>query len=202
MKKIKSTLPNIVISLTCICLAAGVALSATNNFTKHVIAAIVEAEFQNAIRKVSPDYDNNPVEERFDYAYMNNDPVAIYPAKMGGEFVGGAISSHTKNGFSGLIRVMAGFDADGKLLNYTVLEHNETPGLGTKMDAWFRADKSRQNIIGRDMKKGALKLIKDGGDLDAITAATISSRAFLEAINLAYDAFTNNPHVGSGATKE
>ena len=96
---------------------------------------------------------------------------------------------------------MVGFDSDGKLFNYSVLEHNETPGLGSKMQKWFSTDKNQQNIIGRDMTKGMLMITKDGGDVDAITASTISSRAFLEAINLAYSIHSGNTDAISGATQ-
>ncbi len=200
MKKLKSTLPNILLSLTVICLVAGVALSAANKYTADAIAASKAAELQNAIKHVTPEFDNNPTEEQYKAGVTEGDSLIIYPAKKEGQLVGYAVESYTKNGFSGIIRVMAGFDTEGKLLNYSVLEHNETPGLGSKMEEWFREDKNRQNIIGRDLKKGGLKVTNDGGDVDAITAATISSRAFLDAINLAYAAFSGTTDAVSGAT--
>ena len=92
------------------------------------------------------------------------------------------------DGFGGTFRVMVGFDAEGNILGYEILEHQETPGLGSHMTHWFKnADKPGQNIIGR--KAGELQVSKDGGDVDAITAATITSRAFLKAINQAYAEF-------------
>lgn len=92
------------------------------------------------------------------------------------------------DGFGGTFRVMVGFDAEGNILGYEILEHQETPGLGSHMVHWFKnADKPGQNIIGR--KAGELQVSKDGGDVDAITAATITSRAFLKAINQAYAEF-------------
>lgn len=92
------------------------------------------------------------------------------------------------DGFGGTFRVMVGFDAEGNILGYEILEHQETPGLGSHMVHWFKnADKPGQNIIGR--KAGELQVSKDGGDVDAITAATITSRAFLKAINKAYAEF-------------
>ena len=77
---------------------------------------------------------------------------------------------------------------DGKILNYSVLQHAETPGLGAKMQEWFRADKNKQSVLGRTIPDGGLKVTKDGGDVDAITAATISSRAS-RCVNRAYSAF-------------
>jgi electron transport complex protein RnfG len=88
------------------------------------------------------------------------------------------------DGFGGQFRVMVGFDAEGNILGYEILEHQETPGLGSHMVHWFKnADKPGQNIIGR--KAGNLSVSKDGGDVDAITAATISSRAYCDAVNRA-----------------
>lgn len=93
------------------------------------------------------------------------------------------------DGFGGTFRVMVGFDQEGNILGYEILEHQETPGLGSHMTHWFKnADKPGQNIIGRQAT-GAFAVSKDGGDVDAITAATISSRAFLKAINQAYVEF-------------
>ncbi len=93
------------------------------------------------------------------------------------------------DGFGGTIRLMVGFDADGNILGYEVLEHQETPGLGSHIEHWFKnADKPGQNIIGRKAD-GKFAVSKDGGEIDAITAATISSRAFLKAINQAYAEF-------------
>lgn len=101
------------------------------------------------------------------------------------------------DGFGGQFRVMVGFDKEGNILGYEILEHQETPGLGSHMEHWFKnADKPGQNIIGR--KGGALQVSKDGGDVDAITAATISSRAFLKAINQAYaEQFGVEAHTGA-----
>ena len=101
------------------------------------------------------------------------------------------------DGFGGQFRIMVGFDAEGNILGYEILEHQETPGLGSHMTHWFKnADKPGQNIIGR--KGGALQVSKDGGDVDAITAATISSRAFLKAVNQAYaEQFGVEAHTGA-----
>ncbi|MDR2775111.1 MAG: RnfABCDGE type electron transport complex subunit G [Tannerella sp.] len=200
MEKLKSTLPNIMLSLTAICLIAGIALSAANKYTENAIAASKATELQNAIKNVTPEFDNNPTDEQYKAAVAEGDSLIVYPAKKDGKPVGCAIESYTKNGFSGMIRVMVGFDAEGKLFNYSVLEHNETPGLGSKMEEWFRQDKKRQNIIGYNMSGKPLRVTKDGGDTDAITAATISSRAFLDAVNLAYAAYSGNTDAVSGAT--
>ena len=93
------------------------------------------------------------------------------------------------DGFGGKMIVMIGFAQDGTILGYKILEHQETPGLGDNATWWFQAaDKPGQNVIGRQAT-GQFKVSKDGGDVDAITAATISSRAFLKALNDAYVEF-------------
>jgi electron transport complex protein RnfG len=82
---------------------------------------------------------------------------------------------------------MVGISNDGIISGYQVLKHAETPGLGSKMGLWFsNAEKPNQNVIGKSMSAGSLSVSKDGGSIDAITAATISSRAFLDAVNRAY----------------
>lgn len=209
MEKIKSTFITILASLTCFCLIAGTALAVANKLTEDKIAAAKAAALQEAIKKVAPEFDNDPSAEQYRVATADGDSLTIYPAKKGGQLVGAAVETNTKKGFGGEIRIMVGFDADQKIVNYSVLEHNETPGLGSKMEEWFRTDKGKQSVLGRDMKGGALKVSKDGGEVDAITAATISSRAFLDAINRAYAAYAQGAGKGdakadgaSGATQQ
>ena len=209
MEKIKSTFITILASLTCFCLIAGTALAVANKLTEDKIAAAKAAALQEAIKKVAPEFDNDPSAEQYRAATADGDSLTIYPAKKGGKLVGAAVETNTKKGFGGEIRIMVGFDADQKIVNYSVLEHNETPGLGSKMEEWFRTDKGKQSVLGRDMKGGALKVSKDGGEVDAITAATISSRASLDAINRAYAAYAQGAGKGdakadgaSGATQQ
>ena len=114
--------------------------------------------------------------------------------------MGACSTSYTNNGFSGEIKVMVGFDAAGNIVNYAVLEQAETPGLGTKIVDWFKTEKGKQNILGMNGSSEQLKVTKDGGEVDAITAATISSRAFLESVKLAYAAYNDNYDVVLGAT--
>ena len=138
---------------------------------------------------------------------------SVYPAKDGDKLVGLAVKSYTNSGFSGLIVVMVGFTPDGTVYNYQVLDHKETPGLGSKMEDWFRPAVSEGNavkkasfadwlfgikpsaggdnnsIINKNPSKTKFTVSKDGGDIDAITAATISSRAFLDAIDRGYKAW-------------
>ncbi|MDY3070112.1 MAG: RnfABCDGE type electron transport complex subunit G [Parabacteroides sp.] len=200
MEKLKSTLPNMLLSLTGICVVAGAILAGVNQMTTEPIAASKAASLEAAIKAVTPEFDNKPAEESYMAATYDGDSLRIYPAKKGDELVGVAVESSTKKGFGGEIKVVVGFDPDGKLINYSVQKHSETPGLGSKMQEWFRADKNKQSVIGRNLTEDGLKVSKDGGDVDAITAATISSRAFLDAINRAYSAYKSVDEA-SGATE-
>ena len=189
MEKLKSTLPNMLLSLTVICIVASAVLASVNQLTAGPIAASKAASLEAAVKEVVPEFDNKPTEEAYMAATSDGDSLKIYPAKKDGELVGVAVESSTQKGFSGEIKVVVGFDVEGKLLNYSVQQHSETPGLGSKMQEWFRTDKNNQSVIGRTLTADGVKVTKDGGDVDAITAATISSRAFLDAINRAYSAY-------------
>ena len=104
--------------------------------------------------------------------------------------LGVAIESTTM-GFGGDLKVLVGFDEEGKVLGYTILQHAETPGLGAKADKWF-LEGAKGNIIGKCPGEKPLQVSKDGGDVDAITASTITSRAFLLAVNQAYEAYVQS----------
>lgn len=189
------------LSLTLICVCAGAILAGVNMYTTGPIAASKAAALENAIKEVVPGFDNNPTEQAYKGITSEGDSLIIYPATKDGKFIGVAVESNTKKGFSGEIRVIVGFDTEGKLLNYSILQHAETPGLGSKMQEWFRTERNKQNILGRVLSGGNLTVSKDGGDVDAITAATISSRAFLDAINRAYSAYKGTDTT-SGATSQ
>ncbi|MCC8096224.1 MAG: RnfABCDGE type electron transport complex subunit G [Tannerellaceae bacterium] len=189
MAKLKSTLPNMLLSLTVICISAGAILAGVNMYTSGPITEAKAAALQRAIAQVTPDFDNDPTADVYKSVTSDGDSLLIYPAIKDGETVGVAVESNTKNGFSGEIKVIVGFAPDGTLINYSVLEHAETPGLGSKMEEWFRTDKNNQSVIGRSLADGNLTVSKDGGEIDAITASTITSRAFLNAINRAYSAY-------------
>ena len=118
-----------------------------------------------------------------------------------GKDLGAAVES-TTGGFGGALKVLVGFDADGKILGYTLLEHAETPGLGAKADKWFQKGE-KGDIIGK-VPAEPLTVSKDGGQVDAITASTITSRAFLLAVNNAYNAYKATPAADAetGASKQ
>lgn len=111
--------------------------------------------------------------------------------------LGVAVES-TTGGFGGDLKVLVGFDKDGNILGYTILQHAETPGLGAKADKWFQKD-GKGSIIGKNPNKDNLTVKKDGGDIDAITASTITSRAFLLAVTQAYNAYKSG-HVDANTS--
>lgn len=188
MAQLESTFKNMVLVLAGISLFAAITLASVYSVTKEPIAASKVAKQQNAIKEVLPsafDHLAEPVQVE-----VNGEQLVVHKAydKNNG-FVGAAVESSSNNGFSGRILVMVGFDKEGNVVNYSVLEQKETPGLGTKMVEWFKTDKGNQSIKGKNPTKNNLTVSKDGGEVDAITAATISSRAFLATINNAYKAY-------------
>lgn len=84
---------------------------------------------------------------------------------------------------------MYGFDKDGNVTGYQVISHAETPGLGAKMGDWFHSPEGHRSVIGLNPATTNMTVSKDGGDIDAITAATITSRAFLDALRRASSAY-------------
>ncbi|MDE6316798.1 MAG: RnfABCDGE type electron transport complex subunit G [Muribaculaceae bacterium] len=186
MKKLKSTLPNMVIVLTVTTMGAGFLLGYVYRSTAEAREKAVNDKHVAAVTMVVTGFDNNPVAESTTVR-VNGREYTIYPARKEGTLIGCAVESSSDNGFSGKITIVAGFDTDGKILGYDVTSHAETPGLGAKMGEWFRGEGSR-SVIGRNPKATPLRVSKDGGNVDGITAATISSRAFLEALNAAADA--------------
>lgn len=169
------------LSLTAIALVAAFALAAINAVTKEPIAQAQEAKVQAAIKAVLPDFDKLEAQE----IDGNNINVA-YDAE--GNMVGAAIEAGNDNGFGGHLQVMVGFDKDGNVYGYSILESHETPGLGAKAGEWFQKD-GKGDIISVDHAR-PFTVKKDGGDVDAISGSTITSRAFLTAINDAYAIFT------------
>ena len=184
MAKKESTFVNMLATLVIITFAASASLAFIYELTKEPIAEARLAKKLEAINFVVTDYDNNPVEDMYRIPVIDgSDSLECYPARKEGQLVGTAIRSYTRKGYGGLIWIMVGISPDGKIYETAVVEHKETPGLGTKMAEPKFKDQFR-NI---DPGKFNLQVKKDGGDVDAITAATISSRAFCEAVQLAYE---------------
>jgi electron transport complex protein RnfG len=179
MKKLESSFANMVIVLTVITIIAAACLGAMNNATAEPIAASKKAKQEAAIKAVLPEFTS------VDEAAIVNDQKVFRAYDANGELVG--IAVETKElGFGGDVITMVGFDANGSIVDYSLLAHAETPGLGSKLVDWFKV---KSDIRGANSENIPLKVSKDGGNYDAITAATISSRAFLNSINKAYETY-------------
>ena len=179
----KSTLFNMVAVLFTVTLIASAGVGAVNMITADAIAEANAAATKQAVSNVLPAFENTEISEQT----IDDMPIKVYTATAGGEKVGYAVESMTKNGFGGVIRLMVGFAPDGQILNVNVLQQAETPGLGTKM-----ADGDNALLYSIKDKKAweiEFKVKKDGGELDALTAATISSRAYYDAVQRAYQAY-------------
>jgi electron transport complex protein RnfG len=182
----ESTFTNMVLTLFIVTLAASTTLGFIYELTREPIAKAKLREKNMAIRKVVPDFSNQPNQEAFQ-VMVEEDSLTIFPAKQNDQLVGIAVSTSTDQGFSGKIRLMVGFNPDGTINNISVLDHAETPGLGDKIEK-SKSDWSKQ-FKGKNPENFNLQVKKDGGDVDAITAATISSRAYCDAVQRAYQAF-------------
>jgi electron transport complex protein RnfG len=191
MAKMQSTLKNMVLSLTLISLFASAALGFVYEFTKEPIEISLINKKLDAIKQVVPEFTNNPNDDMFMLPTGEGDSLEVYPAKKGEEVVGYAVKSYTNKGYSGYIGFMVGFKPDGTIFNISILEQKETPGLGTKMVPEGTPDKPafKDQFNEKNPATFALKVKKDGGPVDAITAATISSRAFCDGVQRAYNTF-------------
>ncbi len=190
MAKKESSFLNMVLTLFLVTGIAGLALGYVYNITKKPIALSKKVKLEKAIKAVVPEFNNEISKDKQTININDKDSVVLYFAKKDDEIVGTAVETYTNKGFSGKFRIMVGFLPDESIYNTSVLEHKETPGLGDKMDA-KKSDFSKQ-FINKNPQNFKLLVKKDKGDVDAITAATISSRAFCDAVQRAYDNYKNN----------
>lgn len=188
------------LALTGFSVVAGGILGWVNQVTAEPIAQANAKILSDAIAVVVPGFDNNPAEAP-EMVEMEGASYKIYKATKGGEFIGAAVEA-SSNAFGGTLKVLVGFDPEGNIIDYSLLSHAETPGLGSKAADWFKKG-AKGDITGMNPGEKPLTVSKDGGQVDAITASTITSRAFLLAVNNAYAAYKNQ-HVdgASGATTQ
>ncbi len=205
MKKLESSLLNMVLVLTLVAVVMGGILAYVNHLTEGPIAEQKAKALADGIKTVMCVDDLTVVKTdtlRQNDAKGKEMTFVIYQTQDAqGKDLGAAVES-TTGGFGGNLKVLVGFAPDGKILGYTLLEHAETPGLGAKADKWFQKGE-KGDIIGKDPKE-PLTVSKDGGQVDAITASTITSRAFLLAVNNAYNAYKATPATDAetGATMQ
>ncbi len=188
MKKLESTWYNMVTVLTLISVLAGAALAYVNDITKEPIALIKAQSLADGIKAVL-----NAEAVNVQQTDSLENSIVVYRTDQGC-----AVQASDMNAFSGKLTVLVGFDESGTIKGYQVLESSETPGLGAKANEWFRTGKG--NILGKT-PSAPLQVSKDGGEVDAITASTITSRAFLRCVNAAYGAlYGSAADAESGAT--
>ena len=169
----KSTLGNMVLCLTAVCLVCAALLGGVYSLTYQPIQDAAKKALTESISAVLPEggelseVQASSAEGIDEYYILTDDsePVAY------------AVKS-TTNGFGGALTLMVGVLADGTVYNTSVLAHSETPGLGAKCTS-DEAFMSQWQGLSPDTN---LKVRKDGGDIDAITASTITSRAYTLAV--------------------
>ena len=180
MAKKKSTLINMLVALFVITAISGGLLGLVYGMTKDTIAEVDAKKNAKAIAEVLGTDENTRLDTAtvgdlfYNLAYDAND-----------NLIGAAIKTYSNSGFNGRIELMVGILADGTINAISVLSQSETPGLGANMVQ----PKFKDQFNGKNPASYNLSVKKDGGDVDAITAATISSRAFTGAVRLACDSF-------------
>lgn len=182
MAKKESTFINMVITLVVITLVASFALGSIYNVTKEPIARAIKEKQEKAIREVIPPFDSLT---SYKVALTGGDSLTFNVGYLDDQPVGTAIASYSNDGYDPTqIQLMVGFLPDRTIQNVVVIQQKETPGLGTKIKdpVW------KDQYNGKNPATFNIKVKKDGGEIDAITAATISSRAFSDAVIRAYDA--------------
>jgi Na+-translocating ferredoxin:NAD+ oxidoreductase subunit G len=190
MAKKESTFFNMVSTLFLVTAISAVTLGFVYNATKGPIEEAKQQKLKESINIVVPGADQAEVSDEIAVASIDGgDDLMFYQVTKDGELIGTAIKTWTNNGFSGYMAVMVGLNPDGVIIDSNVLEHKETPGLGDKtcksVSSW------NEQFMGIDPAATNLKVKKDGGDIDAITAATITSRAYCDAIQRACDTYMN-----------
>ncbi|MCR5645146.1 MAG: RnfABCDGE type electron transport complex subunit G [Bacteroidales bacterium] len=188
-KKKESTLINMLLALFVITAVSGGLLGLVYGFTKDAIAEVDLKKNQAAIQAVLP-LEGEITYQADTLSYTDAGVTLTFPCNLAydanGNFLGAAIKT-SEGGFGGKIDMMVGFLADGTIKGTSVLSHSETPGLGANMTGPFK-----DQFVDKNPTTYRLTVKKDGGDVDAITAATITSRAFSKAVNKAYNAFEAN----------
>lgn len=189
MDKKPSTLFNMISTLMLITLISGFLLGYFNNLTEEPKARVKAALKVKAINYVLPTYDNDLLKDVVKIKDPNSkDSIEVYTAYSKRKLVGIALMGTSKKGFSGDVKCMVGYLPDGKINKIMVMEQKETPGLGTKM----KDENFIQQFLGKNPQTDKIIVKKDGGNIDALTGATISSRAFCETINSSFSVIKEN----------
>ena len=172
-----------ILVLSLICGLSGLTLATVRQATAPRIEEQVMTYVQGpALKQIFTDYDNNPVQDRKTFD-LPTGPVTVFPAKKDGKLTGVAFETFGK-GYGGPIGIMVGFSTDGSTLEgIGVTTLKETPGLGQRIvEPEFR-DQFRNHTT------QSVALNKNGGDIAAVSGATISSTGTVTAVNDAIKIF-------------
>ncbi len=167
-----------VICLTVICLVCSVLLGGVYAITKAPIEKAAAEKLRGAIAEVLPEFASMSESLSFEY---EGQPYSYYVVYDESHTPLGCAVTAACTGFGGPVSLMVGVLPDGVVYNTKVLSHSETPGLGAKCTEPAFADQFKM----LDPSKTKLEVKKNGGDIDAITAATITSNAYTKAVALA-----------------
>lgn len=195
MSKKASTLPNMLLALVVIAVVAAGALAAVYALTKDPIEVQQKKIVEEAIVNVLPGFDNQKGKietEALIAREGDKQEVTVNLAcNADGTVFGAAVETYTDRAFDGKFTIMVGFDAEGNVIGTSVIKASETPGLGDKIksDEFAGQFKNKDKKINPKSSNFDIKVKKDGGEVDAITAATISSRAFCDAVNRAAEGY-------------
>jgi len=176
---------SIIGALFVVALISSTLLTLVYNITKEPIQEAQNRLVSEGIKDVIvTDFDNDPFAEKL-VVRRGKERYTLYPARNKGYVTSIVMKSMSNKGFGGRIDVIVGFLLDGRISGYKVIAHKETPGLGSKID-----DKSfKEQIIGMFPNSPSFNVRQDGGEVDAVTGATISSRALIDAIKRAYKGY-------------
>ncbi len=175
-------------TLTLIAVLAAFILAGVHKLTKQPIAAAKDQRELEAISEVVEAFDNNPFAEKMIITTPDKKhKLEFFPARKNGKINSFAIKTYSDNGFGGRLELIAGFYIDGAIKSFKITDHHETPGLGSKADE----PKFKEQFDGFNPNKHKFKVRQDGGEIDGVTAATITSRAVIDAIQRAVDAYNN-----------
>lgn len=178
-----------IVVLAVICGGSGVLLSLFQEVTEEPRAyQLLKYVQEPSIKAVLGDYDNDPIKDRITMPAGKDDKgkeirMNIFPAKKGDEITALAYSS-SATGYHGIIEIMVGVGLDGKLTGISIMTHTETPGLGARIVEPDFTDQFSGLELSDD-----LKLSSDGGQVDGVSGATLSSKGVLSAVRKALELF-------------
>ena len=182
MAKKSSSVYRIIKIMLVVALISAALLAVCHKVTEQPIKQAQDNLIAEGINQViTSEFNNNPFEEKINIR-RDKELFTLYPARKDGYITSIVMKSHSNKGFGGRLDVIVGFLLDGTVSGFQVVKHQETPGLGSKVNE----PTFKKGVIGKNPANENFKVRQDGGEIDAITGATITSRALIDAIQKAY----------------